>query len=75
MAPVVHGLEKRFEGQVDFLYLNVAQARNDSAKRRFGFQSTPHFFLVDPTGKLRQSMQGVVPQDSLAGALRRLVER
>jgi len=34
MEPVVHGLEKQYEGRVDFLYLNVAEARNDSAKPR-----------------------------------------
>jgi len=34
MEPVVHGLERQYEGRVDFLYLNVAEARNDSAKPR-----------------------------------------
>jgi thioredoxin-like negative regulator of GroEL len=72
MAPVVHGLEKQYAGHVDFLYLNISEVRNDSAKRAFGFRATPHFFLVDAAGKVRESMQGVVPEDSLAGALRRL---
>lgn len=51
MAPVVHGLEKQYEGRVDFLYLNIAEARNDSAKRAFGFRSTPHFFFVNAAGR------------------------
>jgi thioredoxin-like negative regulator of GroEL len=73
MAPVVHGLEKQYKGKVDFLYLNVAEARNDSAKRALGFRSTPHFFLVSSTGVGRDSMQGIVPSDSLRGALDQLL--
>ena len=72
MAPVVHGLEKQYEGRVDFLYLNISQTRNDSARRAFGFRATPHFFLVDARGKVRESIQGVIPEDSLAVALHRL---
>ena len=75
MAPVVHGLEKTYEGRIDFLYLNVADARNDSAKRAFGFKSTPHFFLTTPKGEVRDSMRGVVPEDSLRRALDQLIAR
>lgn len=73
MAPVVHGLEKQYDGRVDFLYLNIAEARNDSAKRAFGFKSTPHFFFVNASGVAQESMQGVVPADSVRGALERLI--
>jgi thioredoxin-like negative regulator of GroEL len=73
MAPVVHGLEKRYAGQIDFLYLNIAVARNDRAKRALGFRATPHFFLTTANGELRDSMQGVVPEDSLRRALDRLI--
>ena len=73
MAPVVHGLEKTYAGRIDFLYLNVADARNDGAKRAFGFRATPHFFLTTSTGQVRDSMQGIVPEDSLSRALDRLL--
>lgn len=73
MAPVVHGLEKQFEGRIDFLYLNVANARNDSAKRAFGFRATPHFFFVDAKGVARDSMRSVVPEERLRAALDRLL--
>ena len=42
MAPVVHGLEREYEGKVDFVYLNVAEERNAEAKRTYGFRATPH---------------------------------
>ncbi|MGH7663576.1 MAG: hypothetical protein ACRENI_04670 [Gemmatimonadaceae bacterium] len=69
MAPVVHGLEQQYTGRVDFLYLNVAEARNDSAKRALGFRATPHFFFLRADGSPVSVMQGIVPADSLRRAL------
>ena len=71
MAPVVHGLEQdeRYAGQVDFVYLNVADARNAGAMTRLGFKSTPHFFFLRANGTEVRQMQGVVPADSVREAL------
>ena len=38
-------LAKQYEGQVDFLYLYVADKKNQAALVRLGFVATPHFFL------------------------------
>jgi thioredoxin-like negative regulator of GroEL len=73
MAPVVHGLEQQFAGKVDFLYLNVADARNEDARRTLGFESTPHFFFLRQDGSPVSRMEGVVPADSLRRALDRLL--
>ena len=73
MAPVVHGLEKQYEGRIDFLYLNVAVARNDSAKRALGFRSTPHFFFLRADGSTVDAAQGVIPVDSVRLRLDRLL--
>lgn len=73
MAPVVHGLEKEYEGRVDFLYLNVAEARNDSAERALGFRSTPHFFFMSANGSTVDAAQGVMPADSVRLRLERLL--
>ena len=75
MAPVVHGLEKngKYAGRIDFLYLNVADERNAGEKRRLGFTSTPHFFFLRANGEKVREMQGVVPGDSVSGALDALV--
>ena len=69
MAPVVHGLEQEYAGRVDFLYLNVAEARNDSAEQALGFASTPHFIFLRADGSRVRAIQGVHPADSLRGAL------
>ena len=75
MAPVVHGLEKeaKYAGQVDFVYLNVADSANAPAKRAFGFKATPHFFFRRSDGSAVESMQGVAPADSVRHALDRLL--
>jgi hypothetical protein len=53
--------------------LNTAEARNDSAKRALKFVATPHFFFVDAVGAARESMQRVIPADSVRAALDRLI--
>jgi hypothetical protein len=73
MAPVVHGLEQEYTGRIDFLYLNVADVRNDSARRALGFTSTPHFFFRRADGTTVTVMQGVVPGDSVRRALEALL--
>lgn len=69
MAPIVHGLEQEWAGQVDFIYLDVADTANAGAMARFGFRATPHFFLLDPDGTVRRSWQGAVERDTLVAAL------
>lgn len=71
MAPVVHGLEKEYAGQIDFLYLNVAKSDTKDAQVAYGFQATPHFFFLTNDGTAIHDIQGVVPADSI----RRLLER
>ena len=73
MAPVVHGLEMQYANRVAFVYLNVAVPETDSAKRAFGFRATPHFFLVNGAGEVRDALQGVVPADSLRARIDQLL--
>lgn len=73
MASVVHGLEKQYEGRIDFLYLNIADTANNEAKVRFGFVSTPHFFFLRADGSPVDTLRGVVPEDSVRASLERLL--
>jgi thioredoxin-like negative regulator of GroEL len=75
MAPVVHGLEKEYTGRIDFLYLNVADARNDSAQRALGYGSTPHFFFLRADGSTVSAVQGVVPSDTVQARIDALLSR
>jgi thioredoxin-like negative regulator of GroEL len=73
MAPVVHGLEQQYAGRVDFLYLNVADTANVRAKAALGFKATPHFFFLRADGSPVRTMRGVLPADSLRGALEEIL--
>jgi thioredoxin-like negative regulator of GroEL len=66
MAPVVHGLEAEYSGQVDFSYLDVDDAANDDFKSRLGYQVQPHIFLLDGDGAVVGEWQGRVGEAELA---------
>lgn len=69
MAPIVHGLERKYPGRIDFLYLNTAEPRTENARRTLGFKSTPHIFLVHPDGTKFREWTGIVPEAELAAGL------
>ncbi len=69
MAPIVHGLEQQLSARIDFVYLDVADSANDSAKAKLGFRATPPFVLLDGSGAIRWQRQGAVPADTLRQAL------
>ena len=60
MAPVVHGLEVEYYGQVNFAYLDVDDAANEAIKRELGYRVQPHFFLVDSQGYVVEQWLGRV---------------
>lgn len=73
MAPVVHGLENRYQGRVQFLYLDTSDPRTAEAKQKLGFGATPHFFFLRPDGSEYSDFQGVVAEDSVVRSLDRLL--
>lgn len=60
MAPIVHGLEAKYTGQIDFLYLDIDDPANDDAKAKYGFWAQPQFFLLDAEGNVIQKWIGLV---------------
>lgn len=52
MQPIVNGLEKQFEGRIEFVYINILEEENLELMEQYGFQSTPEFYLVDGEGKV-----------------------
>lgn len=70
MAPIVHGLEQQWNDRVDFLYLDVADPRNAAVMQRLGYRATPHFFMLDPSGRPLRSWLGTVDGGELVAGLR-----
>ena len=60
MAPIVHGLEVEYFGQVNFVYLDVDDPLSEDILKQLGYRYQPHFFLVDGDGNLIQQWLGPV---------------
>ncbi|MBK6770424.1 MAG: hypothetical protein IPG72_15710 [Ardenticatenales bacterium] len=58
MKPVVHGLEDRYAGRIDFVYLDIDDDATAPLKEQLGFRGQPQFFLVDADGNTVQSWRG-----------------
>ena len=75
MAPVVHGLEKKYEGQVEFIYLDAIDKATATLRNRFDYRSYPLFILLDGqgdeigrwVGKVQESDFTIVIDTMLAG--------
>ena len=61
MAPVVHGLEVQYFGQIGFVYLDIDDPANAEFKKQFNFRYQPQFFLVDGEGTILKEWIGYVP--------------
>jgi thioredoxin-related protein len=69
LAPVVHGLEQRWSGQVTFVYLDIDDPRTNEFKREFGYVVQPHIFLLDGEGDVLEQWIGYVEEAELESAL------
>jgi hypothetical protein len=69
LAPVVHGLEQQWSGQINFVYLDIDDAATDPFKRQLGYNYQPHIFLLDGGGEVLQQWVGLVSGEELNAAL------
>lgn len=64
MAPIVHGLEAKYTEQMNFVYLDIDDDRNDAFKRELAFRVQPHFVLLDAEGQIiKQWLGRVSPEE------------
>jgi len=73
MKPVVHGLEDRYAGRIDFVYLDVDDDATTPLKEQLGYQHQPEFFLVDGAGNVVQSWEGRTEEAEFVAAFDGLV--
>lgn len=60
MAPVVHGLEQEFAGEIRFIYLDIDDPRTEPFKEQLGYRVQPHLFLLDGDGVIVREWLGFV---------------
>jgi len=58
IAPTVHSLERLYQGQVKFSYLDTDNPANTIYERQLFFRQEPHFFLLDAQGKVMKQWVG-----------------
>ncbi|MGH2625723.1 MAG: hypothetical protein ACRDHY_03625 [Anaerolineales bacterium] len=69
MAPVVHGLEQKYAGEVRFVYLDIDDPRTAPIKEQLGYRVQPHMFLLDGAGNVVRQWLGLVAESELDAAL------
>lgn len=73
MAPVVHGLEQKYAGQINFVYLDIDDPETALFKRELGYRVQPHLFLLDGDGSVLREWLGFVDGAELNQALASVV--
>ena len=58
MAPMVHGLEAKYFGRIQFTYLDADDQRTNDFQRTLGFYYQPEVYLLDANGKVLQKWVG-----------------
>lgn len=68
MAPMVHGLEAKYFGQINFFFLDADDPATADFQREYGFQYQPYFLLFDGNGNVIKRWNGYVGQDEFEAA-------
>ena len=63
MAPMVHGLEAKYSGRINFVYLDADNIATDQFQRELGFYYQPEFYLLDGNGNVLQKWVGFTSED------------
>jgi len=70
----VHGLESKYGGCIDFIYLDIDNPATKNAKDRLGYLAQPNFFLLDATGKVVWKKYGFLTEAELETQLRSVLK-
>lgn len=73
--PIVHGLERKYKGRIDFLYLHVSEPNTAAARAQLGYAATPQIMLLDANGTKLREWIGVVGESTLVTGLDGLLSR
>lgn len=68
MAPMVHGLEAKYFGRIQFAYLDADDPQTQDFQRSLGFYYQPELYLLDADGKVLEKWVGFTSQKDLENA-------
>lgn len=69
MAPIVQALETEYRGRVNFAHLDIDDPATRLFQRQLGFRAEPHYFLLDPNGRILRQWVGYVTPAQFRQAL------
>ncbi|HEY2980075.1 MAG TPA: hypothetical protein VGJ22_02755 [Anaerolineales bacterium] len=65
MAPMVHGLEAKYFGRIEFTYLDASDPLTQDFQRILGFHYQPELYLLDGNGNVLNKWVGYLTQEDL----------
>jgi hypothetical protein len=68
MAPMVHGLEAKYAGQIDFFFLDADDSATRAFQSQFGFRVQHYFILLDGSGNELNRWVGAIAQNEFETA-------
>jgi thioredoxin-like negative regulator of GroEL len=65
MAPMVHGLEAKYFGRINFVYLDADDRDTLSFQQQLGFLYQPEIYLLDGDGNVLKKWIGFTSEQEL----------
>jgi len=63
MAPMVHGLEAKYFGRIQFTYLDASDIGTEPFQQQLGFFYQPEVYLLDGNGNVLQKWVGFTSEE------------
>ena len=74
MAPMVHGLEAKYFGRIQFSYLDADDPDTRPFQQQLGFYYQPEVYLLDGDGNVLQKWVGFTSEDEFETAFAQYLE-
>ena len=74
MAPMVHGLEAKYFGKIEFSYLDADDPNTFDFQQTLGFYYQPEIYLLDANGNLLKKWVGYTTEEQFEQEFAKYVE-
>jgi len=74
MAPMVHGLEAKYYGRINFVYLDADNIGTEPFQRQLGFFYQPEVYLLDGNGNVLEKWVGFTSQEQFEEAFAKYLQ-
>ncbi len=61
----MHGLEAKYAGKIDFVYLDIDDPNTTPFKSQLGYRYQPHMYLLDGAGNVLMEWVGYTTEGEL----------